>query len=122
MKKALSMALVLMMVLAIFAGCASKPVETPLPSAAPSVGIGADSKNDENPSSTAGTGEKKAIDVYKRQVQYCNMTPVAESIGVNRICPSTSIKYPFGAPDLPAAEEKEARVEMLREALDLLTK
>ncbi len=54
-------------------------------------------------------------------VQYCNMTPVAESIGVNRICPSTSIKYPFGAPDLPPEEEKAARVKMLERALDCLT-
>jgi hypothetical protein len=49
------------------------------------------------------------------------MTPVAKAIGVNRIMESPSIKYPFGAPDLPLNEEKAARKEMLMAALQRLT-
>lgn len=55
-------------------------------------------------------------------VQWCNMIPVAKAIGVNRIMESPSIKYPFGAPELKPDQEKEARVKMLRKALEGLTK
>jgi len=54
-------------------------------------------------------------------VQYCNMTPVANAVGVNRIVESTSIKYPFGNPDVPADLEYEERVSDLRAALERLT-
>jgi glycine reductase len=54
-------------------------------------------------------------------VQWCNMTPVAESIGVNRIMVSKSIKYPFGNPDVPPEQEKAERVQMLKKALNRLT-
>jgi len=54
-------------------------------------------------------------------VQYCNMTPVAQAVGVNRIMESASIKYPFGNPDVPEAIEYEERVGRLRVALDRLT-
>jgi glycine/betaine/sarcosine/D-proline reductase family selenoprotein B len=54
-------------------------------------------------------------------VQWCNMTPVAESIGVNRIMESKSIKYPFGNPDVPPEQEKLERVQMLKKALNRLT-
>jgi len=54
-------------------------------------------------------------------VQYCNMTPVANAVGVNRIMESASIKYPFGNPDIPADLEYEERVARLRDALDRLT-
>lgn len=49
------------------------------------------------------------------------MTPVAESIGVNRIMESKSIKYPFGNPDVPPEQEKLERVQMLKKALNRLT-
>lgn len=49
------------------------------------------------------------------------MTPVAKSIGVNRIMESPSIKYPFGSPNLPLEEEKAVRKKMLLRALERLT-
>jgi glycine reductase len=54
-------------------------------------------------------------------VQWCNMTPVAEAIGVNRIMESKSIKYPFGSPDVPPEQERAERSQMLRRALVRLT-
>ena len=54
-------------------------------------------------------------------VQWCNMIPVAESIGVNRLMESKSIKYPFGNPDVPPEQEKIERVQMLKKALTRLT-
>ncbi len=50
-------------------------------------------------------------------VQICNMVPVANSVGVKRIYPSASVKYPLGSPDLPLAEEQAARRANLRAAL-----
>ena len=54
-------------------------------------------------------------------VQYCNMTPVAAAVGVNRIMESASIKYPFGNPGIPSGLEYEERVSRLRTALERLT-
>jgi len=54
-------------------------------------------------------------------VQYCNMTPVADSVGVNRVMQSASIKYPFGNPGVPPDIEYEERVSRLRSALMRLT-
>lgn len=54
-------------------------------------------------------------------VQICNMVPVANSVGVNRIWTSVSIKYPLGVPQLPPEEEKSERIQMTKEALSLLT-
>jgi len=54
-------------------------------------------------------------------VQYCNMTPVSNAVGVNRIMESASIKYPFGNPDVPADLEFQERVSRLKAALDRLT-
>ena len=54
-------------------------------------------------------------------VQYCNMTPVADAVGVNRIMESASIKYPFGNPDVPEELEFQERVARLRSALERLT-
>ena len=53
-------------------------------------------------------------------VQVCNMTPVAESVGVSRICPSQSIKYPLGNPELEKEEEVEDRVKKTGAALEYL--
>lgn len=55
-------------------------------------------------------------------MQCCNMTPVAQAVGVNRIQEAPSIKYPFGSPHLPLKEEKAARVQMVEAALHTLTK
>ena len=54
-------------------------------------------------------------------VQCCNMTPVANAVGVNRILETTSIKYPFGNPGVSPEIEYEERVLKLRSALDRLT-
>jgi len=53
-------------------------------------------------------------------VQICNMIPVANSVGVMRIVPSTSVKYPMGAPELPLDEEKMERLARAKQALDCL--
>lgn len=49
------------------------------------------------------------------------MTPVATAVGVNRMWTSASIKYPFGAPNLPLREEKTERKNMVKEVLEMLT-
>lgn len=54
-------------------------------------------------------------------VQCCNMTPVAASVGVNRIYETPSIKYPFGVPEIPADDERKARRDMVARALEILT-
>ena len=61
--------------------------------------------------------EKAGIPV----VQVCNMKPVADSVGVNRIWTSPSIKYPFGAPQMTPDAEKEERVKHAKSALEMLT-
>ncbi len=48
------------------------------------------------------------------------MVPVAQSVGVRRLYPSQSIKYPLGFPGLGEGEEKAERVALLRKVLDLL--
>lgn len=48
------------------------------------------------------------------------MTPVAESVGVNRIWTSPSIKYPFGMPQMTPEAEKEERIKITREVLEKL--
>ena len=55
-------------------------------------------------------------------VQMCNMTPVANAIGVNRIMESKSIKYPFGNPEVVPEAEKAERLHLLRSTLERLTK
>jgi len=54
-------------------------------------------------------------------VQCCNMIPVANAVGVNRIVETASIKYPFGNPNVPEELEYDERVSKLRSALDRLT-
>jgi glycine reductase complex component B subunit gamma len=53
-------------------------------------------------------------------VQICNMVPVADSVGVKRIYPSKSVKYPMGEPELPLDEEKADRYKRAKEALEYL--
>jgi len=53
-------------------------------------------------------------------IHYCNMTPVANAVGVNRIMESASIKYPFGNPDIPEEREFQERVSRLRSAVERL--
>lgn len=53
-------------------------------------------------------------------VQICNMVPVANSVGVKRIFPSASVKYPLGAPELPIEEEKQQRYKTAKAALERL--
>jgi glycine reductase len=50
------------------------------------------------------------------------MTPIAQSIGVNRIFTSQSIKYPLGFPDMQPEDEKAERTALLKEALSRLTR
>lgn len=60
--------------------------------------------------------EKAGIPV----VQVCNMTPVANAVGVNRIWTSASIKYPLGVPEVTPEAEKKERIKMTREVLEEL--
>ena len=55
-------------------------------------------------------------------VQVCNMTPVSESVGVNRISPSRSIKYPLGNPEMSPEDEVADRIKKTGEALEYLTR
>ena len=48
------------------------------------------------------------------------MTPVAQSVGVNRMWTSSSIKYPLGIPEMTPDEEKEERVRMLEDIVTML--
>lgn len=53
-------------------------------------------------------------------VQVCNMTPVANAVGVNRIWASESIKYPLGIPELDPDSEKAERIRLTKEILESL--
>jgi len=53
-------------------------------------------------------------------VQICNMTPVSVSVGVNRIFPSQSVKYPLGNPELEKTDEILDRAHKTEKALGFL--
>lgn len=52
----------------------------------------------------------------------CTIVPISKTVGANRIYPAVAIPHPTGYPDLPADEEKAARLELTRRALETLTK
>ena len=60
--------------------------------------------------------EKAGIPV----AQVTAMTPVAKSVGSNRIIQAKGIVYPLGDPELPANEEKDLRRRIVQQALDAL--
>ena len=54
-------------------------------------------------------------------VHACTVTPISLTVGANRIVPTVAIPYPFGNPNLNAAEEKALRRELVEKCLDALT-
>jgi betaine reductase len=53
-------------------------------------------------------------------VQIANLTPIAKTVGANRIVQSMSIPYPMGAPDKTREEEYAIRYGIVDKALRLL--
>lgn len=51
-------------------------------------------------------------------VQVCNMIPVAEAVGVNRMWSSESIKHPLGYPNMAPDLEKQERYRKTKEILE----
>ncbi len=54
-------------------------------------------------------------------VQMCNLIPVAETVGANRIVPTISIPYPLGDPNTSKEEQWKLRYYRTGVALDALT-
>lgn len=54
-------------------------------------------------------------------VQMCNLIPVAETVGANRIVPTISIPYPLGDPNTPKDTQWKLRYYRTGVALDALT-
>jgi glycine reductase len=53
-------------------------------------------------------------------VQITPVTPVARAVGSNRIVTARAIVHPLGDPELPAAEEKVLRRQLVMQALAML--
>ncbi len=53
-------------------------------------------------------------------VQMCNLIPVAETVGANRIVPTISIPYPLGDPNTSKEEQWKLRYYRTGVALDAL--
>lgn len=51
-------------------------------------------------------------------VHLCTIVPISKSVGANRIYPAVSIPHPAGYPNLSREEEKEARLKLVRRALE----
>lgn len=54
-------------------------------------------------------------------VHVCTIVPISKSVGATRIFPAVAIPHPLGYPKLSKEEEKAARKELLRGALNALT-
>ena len=54
-------------------------------------------------------------------VHMATITTISESVGANRIVPTTAIPFPVGNPNLPEKEEYELRKEMVGRALKALS-
>lgn len=54
-------------------------------------------------------------------VQMCNLVPVAQSVGVNKIVPTISIPYPLGDPQTPKDVQWDLRHHRVEVALNALT-
>ncbi len=50
----------------------------------------------------------------------CNLVPVSQSVGANRIVPTISIPYPLGDPSTPPAEQWKLRYHRVGVALEAL--
>ena len=54
-------------------------------------------------------------------VHICTVTPIAMTVGANRIVPAIAIPHPLGNPALDKDEEKKLRREIVEKALKALT-
>ena len=54
-------------------------------------------------------------------VHMCNIIPVSETVGANRIVPTISIPYPLGNPNTPKEEQRKLRDHRVNVAVDALT-
>ena len=54
-------------------------------------------------------------------VHMCNIVPVSETVGVNKIVPTISIPYPLGNPNTSKEEQWKLRYHRVSVALDELT-
>ncbi len=54
-------------------------------------------------------------------VHMCNIVPVSETVGVNKIVPTISIPYPLGNPNTSKEEQWKLRYHRVSVALDALT-
>lgn len=54
-------------------------------------------------------------------VQMCNLVPVAQSVGVNKIVPTISIPYPLGDPATSKDVQWNLRYHRVEVALNALT-
>lgn len=54
-------------------------------------------------------------------VHMCNIIPVSETVGANRIVPTISIPYPLGNPNTSKEEQWKLRYHRVNVALDALT-
>lgn len=54
-------------------------------------------------------------------VHVCTVVPISLTVGANRIVPAVAIPHPLGNPNLPPAEEKKVRRNLVLKALNALT-
>jgi len=54
-------------------------------------------------------------------VHMCTITPISQTVGANRIVPTTAIPYPLGNPELSADDEHKLRESLINKALTALT-
>lgn len=65
----------------------------------------------------------KEIERYRIPVVHMStITTISESVGANRIVPTVAIPFPVGNPELPADEEKALRRDLVKKALDSLSR
>lgn len=55
-------------------------------------------------------------------VHMCNIVPVSQTVGANKIVPTISIPYPLGDPKTSKEEQWKLRTHRVEVALDALTK
>ncbi len=53
-------------------------------------------------------------------VHVASIVPISLTVGANRIVPAVAIPHPLGNPALPADEERELRLNLVKKALRAL--
>jgi len=53
-------------------------------------------------------------------VHVASIVPISLTVGANRIVPAVAIPHPLGNPELPADEERELRLNLVKKALRAL--